>query len=203
MNRRGFLKLLGVGAAAAVAPAIILPERRIWQVSRNAPVPSRFYGVRDILAESGGSLFGVDPGYGTKGFVWARWDDESKTLVVDEIDHEAKRVTVSAFDPANPSNFSRIGSQDLTFDTEAARRWLERPVSLRITAINPTEQHVADALQGALERDPETMRLAARGDEGGVRQRMHQLRTTGVFSAPMPEATYSVLWTSITGTRET
>jgi hypothetical protein len=40
MNRRDFLQLLGLGAVAVAAPAIVLPERRIWQVSRNAPVGS-------------------------------------------------------------------------------------------------------------------------------------------------------------------
>lgn len=43
MDRRGFLKLLGlavaVGTAGLVAPALIEePRRRIWQVGRNAPV---------------------------------------------------------------------------------------------------------------------------------------------------------------------
>lgn len=33
MNRRGFLRLLGLGAVAAAAPAVLLPsERKIWQV---------------------------------------------------------------------------------------------------------------------------------------------------------------------------
>lgn len=130
MNRRGFLKLLGIGAAAAVAPAIILPERKIWQVSRNAPVPSRFYGVRDILAESGGSLFGVDPGYSAKNFVWARWDDESKMLVVDEID----KADVLA-------DSRRIGSQDLTFERpseDQAAYWAEVDRSIERTVMGRT-----------------------------------------------------------------
>lgn len=41
MNRRDLLRLLGLGAAAVAAPAILVPERRIWQVSRTAPVGSR------------------------------------------------------------------------------------------------------------------------------------------------------------------
>lgn len=52
ITRRGFIGLLGVGAAAAVAPALVLPEpalieeprRRIWQVGRNAPVRSLYDG---------------------------------------------------------------------------------------------------------------------------------------------------------------
>ena len=42
LTRRSFLRLLGVGgAAAAVAPAVLVPERKIWQVPANAPVPTR------------------------------------------------------------------------------------------------------------------------------------------------------------------
>jgi hypothetical protein len=44
MNRRGFLKLLGLGAGATAA-GVVLPDvepvRRWWQVGRGAPVPAR------------------------------------------------------------------------------------------------------------------------------------------------------------------
>ncbi len=77
MNRRDFLQLLGLGAAAVAAPAIVVPERRIWQVSRNAPVGSRiervYVGVDPGLVDRSVQLMGVyQPPRGneaTSGFV--------------------------------------------------------------------------------------------------------------------------------------
>jgi hypothetical protein len=48
MNRRDFLKLLGIGAATTAAgivlpEAIVEPRRRLWQVGRNAPVSGLRY----------------------------------------------------------------------------------------------------------------------------------------------------------------
>jgi hypothetical protein len=68
MNRRDFLRMLGMGAAAAAVPGaaanpwgrpedcdsrVIRAERRIWQVPSNAPVGSRIcrVGSRDITFE--------------------------------------------------------------------------------------------------------------------------------------------------------
>lgn len=41
MNRRGFLKALGIGALAAAAPELIEPVRKLWFVPSSAPVGSR------------------------------------------------------------------------------------------------------------------------------------------------------------------
>lgn len=41
MNRREFLKAMGLGGLALVAPEIIEPERKLWFVPSNAPVGSR------------------------------------------------------------------------------------------------------------------------------------------------------------------
>lgn len=65
IDRRSFLKLLGVAGAAVVVPELIVePRRRIWQVSRAAPVdvgaamrayatldsiPVQYFEDRDIL----------------------------------------------------------------------------------------------------------------------------------------------------------
>lgn len=71
MNRRGFLKLLGIGAAAAVAPAIVVPERRIWAVG--------FGASRDVHGalgvESNLALFGID----AKPSMWANTDEGALT----------------------------------------------------------------------------------------------------------------------------
>lgn len=45
MNRRDFIRLIGVSAAAAAVPAVLVPERRIWQVPANAPVGRRIERV--------------------------------------------------------------------------------------------------------------------------------------------------------------
>jgi hypothetical protein len=38
MNRRAFLKLLGIAAGGLVVHELVEPRRKIWQVSRAAPV---------------------------------------------------------------------------------------------------------------------------------------------------------------------
>jgi hypothetical protein len=53
MQRRDFLRMLGVGAAAASVPVVLVPERRIWQVPRNAPVATRVRSVRDMEQHAG------------------------------------------------------------------------------------------------------------------------------------------------------
>lgn len=53
MNRRDFLRMLGLGAAAVAAPAIVVPERRIWQVAANAPVGRRVASVRGLEQHAG------------------------------------------------------------------------------------------------------------------------------------------------------
>jgi len=38
MDRRSFLKLLGVAGTGLVVPELVEPRRKLWQVSRAAPV---------------------------------------------------------------------------------------------------------------------------------------------------------------------
>lgn len=45
LDRRGFLQLLGVGAAAVAVEPIIEPVRKLWFVGSNAPVGSRIERV--------------------------------------------------------------------------------------------------------------------------------------------------------------
>lgn len=41
LNRRDFLKALGIGAAAVAAPVLVEPVRKLWFVGSTAPVGSR------------------------------------------------------------------------------------------------------------------------------------------------------------------
>lgn len=63
MNRRDFLRALGLGAVAVAAEPLVEPVRRMWFVPSTAPVGSRVE-----------RLYGWDPGFGP---------DSTKRVVVD------------------------------------------------------------------------------------------------------------------------
>lgn len=50
LNRRDFLRAMGVGALTAAAPALIEPERKLWFVGSNAPVGSRVERLDRVTA---------------------------------------------------------------------------------------------------------------------------------------------------------
>jgi hypothetical protein len=164
MNRRGFLGLLGGIAAAAVAPAIILPERRIWAVGFGAP--------RDVHAALGRYRVHTH-----KGLVitddqlecqrlWREnrvvWGDEATALGVPP-------GTIVHDPPA-----LRVGSQDLTFDTSAMKRWLTLD---DIAAIDTP---------------------SLRPEETAMGRTFPRIMAEWRGIADMPAPTHAVLWTGIT-----
>lgn len=64
LSRRSFLKGLGTGVAIAAAPAILLPERKIWQVPANAPVRNGTIFTSELLATFRDTLDEVIDGRG-------------------------------------------------------------------------------------------------------------------------------------------
>ncbi len=93
ITRRSFLRALGIGAAAVAAPAILMPERRIWQVSMNAPVrcASRDW-VNAPLDWSGYTT--AAPG---------AWSSESGGNILEairEAQEQMKRATTQVYEPA-------------------------------------------------------------------------------------------------------
>ena len=69
IHRRAFLRMLGLGTAAAAVPVIAEPVRRVWQVPSNAPVLGLEHAKHvcgpacqlDNHADDTGALFGIDP----------------------------------------------------------------------------------------------------------------------------------------------
>ena len=57
MQRRSFLKLFGLGAAAIVAEPIIEPVRRFWQVGIALPKPMRPFPVNPRLENGQGAFW--------------------------------------------------------------------------------------------------------------------------------------------------
>lgn len=121
MNRRGFLKLLGIGAAAAVAPAIVVPERRIWAVGFGASRDvhgalgvesgTRAMLMHQLAMEQAAAArasadsfrtaysvyYGRDFGFGhDAGYVWARYDEATGRVIAEPLSNPSSLLDLEA-----------------------------------------------------------------------------------------------------------
>ncbi len=78
LTRRGFLQALGIGGIAIAAPSLLLPERRIWQVSRTAPVAAHahasYVGIDYAVRRVGARMLSFDVDESTELRAWLACD---------------------------------------------------------------------------------------------------------------------------------
>ena len=100
-NRRSFLQLLGLAAGAIIIPELVVePRRKIWQVSRSAPVPDHW-------------IIGAD-------FVRMRTDAGHFAMFIDdklvaEKSPEQRRQILAFIDSMSPRNRAVILEPDAGF----------------------------------------------------------------------------------------